>query len=291
MHRPGCRRRSWKEGYSMPFTLIKGRFKPLVGTPDGDSVRFLANDLDLWTKLEGTRVRLGTTQAALNTAQLRFEGIDATEKTAAGGLWVESRDNMLRRIGFDEDTDLEPQGFILARMTDDTSGRPICFVYAGQTTRSDGEPVFLDASMLRDSVNHAQVRDGFAYPLYYNTLFAALREEFNRALAAARQPPARGYWSIDATRSGVTVTGSADLKQIAPIWPKLWRRLQEYFRTAASLDGFVDFLEQKNERVDLLRIMEERGLQDVVAVQGNQVRLTEDPETLRIVGKAGQRRC
>ncbi len=35
----------------MPFTLIKGRFKPQAGIPDGDSVRFLANNSTLWAKL------------------------------------------------------------------------------------------------------------------------------------------------------------------------------------------------------------------------------------------------
>jgi hypothetical protein len=35
--------------------------------------------------------------------------------------------------------------------------------------------------------------------------------------------------------------------------------------------------------------MEERGLQNIVAVQGNLVKLTESPENIRVVGKAGRR--
>jgi hypothetical protein len=76
---------------------------------------------------------------------------------------------------------------------------------------------------------------------------------------------------------------------IPPIWPKLWRRLDEFFRNANSLNGFIDFLEQRNERVDILSIMEERGLQDVVKVRGNKVRMTEPPENLRVVARAGRR--
>jgi hypothetical protein len=36
----------------MQFILIKGRFKPKAGIPDYDSVRFLANDFSIWSKLE-----------------------------------------------------------------------------------------------------------------------------------------------------------------------------------------------------------------------------------------------
>jgi len=44
----------------MPFTLIKGTFVPTAGYPDGDSVRFLANNLSLWKNLRGGSVALGT---------------------------------------------------------------------------------------------------------------------------------------------------------------------------------------------------------------------------------------
>jgi hypothetical protein len=150
----------------MPFTLIKGRFKPAAGTPDGDSVRFLANNLALWNKLEGTPVRLGTGAATKDTAQLRFEGIDSIEKGATQPLADQSRDNMFRLIGRTPAV-AEPLGYVLARMTDDQSGRPICFAYAGATARGDGSDVFLDPPMLRTSVNYRQMRDGFAYPLYF----------------------------------------------------------------------------------------------------------------------------
>jgi hypothetical protein len=43
----------------MPLTLMKGRFKPLAGRPDGDSVRFLADDLTLWARLEGAPPEIG----------------------------------------------------------------------------------------------------------------------------------------------------------------------------------------------------------------------------------------
>lgn len=56
----------------MPFILIKGRFRPGAGIPDGDSVRFLANDLSLWDKPEGYSVRLGTSAKSKDTVRLRL---------------------------------------------------------------------------------------------------------------------------------------------------------------------------------------------------------------------------
>ncbi|MCI0550439.1 MAG: hypothetical protein L0287_05755 [Anaerolineae bacterium] len=272
----------------MPFILIKGRFKPKAGVPDGDSVRFLANNVKLWKKLKGRSPKLGTGTNTKNTVQLRFEGIDAIEKGATRPLSTRARDNMFRLIGYDESNNLEPIGYVLARATDDKSGRPIAFVFAGVTSRKDGSEVYLDPSQLKSSVNFKQAKDGFAYPLYYNTLFASLRNEFNNAIKHARKKHL-GYWPVDKTQTGVTVNTHADLATIPPTWPKLWRRLDEFLKNHNSLAGFIDFLEARNERIDILPIMEERGLQDIVKVQGNKVRLTESPENVRVVGKAGHR--
>lgn len=275
----------------MPFTLIKGRFKPLAGISDGDSVRFLANNLALWRRLEGKPPEIGRGAKNKGTVQLRFEGVDAIEKEATQPLAAQARDHMLRLIGFDRRMNPEPVGYILARMTDDASGRPIAFVFAGTSPQKDGSSVLLDRAWLRQSVNVKQAEAGFAYPLYYNTLFAIFREEIDQAMARARKNKA-GYWPLDRTVTGVTVTGYKDLAVIPPIWPKLWRRLEEFLRQAGSLAGFVAFLERRNERVDILPLMEERGLHDLVEVQGNTVRLLERPEHIRVIGKAGRRcRC
>jgi hypothetical protein len=97
----------------------------------------------------------------------------------------------------------------------------------------------------------------------YNTLFSSLRDEFNYGLLHAKQNNL-GYWPTDATRLGVFVNSHGDLASVNPIWPKIWRRLDEYLRTNNSLDGFIEWLEDRNERIDILPIMEERGLQDLV---------------------------
>ena len=270
----------------MAFVLIKGNFTPTLGIPDGDSVRFRAKNKRLWNRLEGRPVKFGTGATTKNTVQLRFEGIDAIEKAAIQPLAAQAKDSMLKLIGFQAGTNETPEGFVLARMTDDTSGRPIAFVIAGKTTEKDGAEIFLDPPLLRKSVNFRQLEAGHAYPLYYNTLFAKLRTTLNTAHATAVGKK-RGVWPTDATKKGVAVNNADDLETIPPIWPKLWRRLQEFERTHDGLTGFIDFLAAKNERIDVLDIMEERGLQDLVSVSGDKVKLLEPPQNLRVVGDAG----
>lgn len=265
----------------MPFTLIKGNFVPKAGTPDGDSVRFRAIDPIYWLKLKGRTVDINFDN---RTVQTRFEGIDAIEKGATKPLSVDAKNSLLSLINYDDNTNQEPAGYILSRMVD-PHGRPICFAFSGSIDSKDGSDIFLDQAMVRNSVNYKQMADGLGYPLYYDTLFAELRETFNEALYSAKRS-SNGYWPTDATMTGVPVSNASSLSTIGPIWPKLWRRLAEYFPTHQNLDDFLIWLDAKGERVDILPTMDRKGLEDVVKVQGNSISLTEIPENLRVVSIA-----
>ena len=278
----------------MPFFLIKGKYMPGAGEPDGDSVRFAADNLELWKKLEGKPAKVSQSGPTKGTVQLRLEGIDAIEKGATKPLSVQAKDSLLKALGHSA-ANPTPAGYILARMTDDQSGRPICFVFAGAATERDGAEVTLSAARLKSSANYKQMKAGFAYPLYYNTLFADLRKQFTIGHAEAKSA-AVGYFAkkngapLDRTLKGVTVNSLANLATIAPIWPKLWRRLEEHFKKpGARLSGLPAFLATKNERLDILSLMEERGLQDIVKVQGSTVTMLIAPEDIRVVGDAGKR--
>jgi len=77
-----------------------------------------------------------------DTAQLRFEGIDAIEKGAIQPLATEAKNSMLHLIGFDP-ANTKPTGYILTRAVDPKSHRPICFAFAGSTSKPDGSEVHL----------------------------------------------------------------------------------------------------------------------------------------------------
>ena len=272
----------------MPFIAIHGQFMPEVGTPDGDSVRFKAKNKAHWAKLEGRPPKLSTAEKGKDSVQLRLEGIDSMEKAAQQPLAGQATASLLKRLGYKAGQQATPAGYILARMTDDKSGRPIAFAFAGPCPHADGSDVRLTPAMLRKSLNHQQAAAGHAYPLYYNTLFADLREELNKAVAKARTAKA-GLWASDKTNQGVTFKGKESLAVIDPVWPKLWRRLESFAAKGLPLSQFVAFLEAENERLDVLDVMEERGLQDVVKVKGQTVRMTERPDNLRIRSAAGLR--
>lgn len=259
----------------MGFRLIKGTFTPDIGEPDGDSVRFIADDLSNWSLLEGEAGDPGRE----DSMQLRFEGIDSIEKAATQPLARNSRDSMLTLIGGPG----RPRGFILAKRFEQ-HGRPVCFTFAGESADEDGSDIFLSAAMLEQSVNFQQVEAGFAYPLYYNTLFRDLREKFTEAVDTARTN-GRGYWTTDASMTGVTVNSRADLLTIPPVWPKLWRRLEEFLRTPRSLAGFKAFLRNTRERADDLTTFEQRSIDHFFEVTGNQVRMNIAPENLRVVSR------
>ena len=78
----------------MPFTLIKGIFRPAAGTPDGDSVRFAPDDPGLMRSIP--RVRMPPNATAV---QLRYEGIDALEKHAIQPHAQNARDTNLALLG------------------------------------------------------------------------------------------------------------------------------------------------------------------------------------------------
>ncbi len=265
----------------MGFTLIKGTFKPKAGIPDGDSVRFMPDNLNLLEELEGLKAKVGESAKTNGTVQLRFEGIDAIEKGATKPLSVQAKENMFNLIGYDAIANPEPKGYILSRMTD-PHGRPIAFVFVGTISKPDGSNIFLDAEMLGSSVNYKQMQSGYAYPLFYNSLFATLRVKFNEALAQAKQS-GKGYWIKDKTLIGVNINGKPSLAAIDPIWPKLWRRFDEYLNDHSSMKDFIIWLEAKNERVIIIDRADETGFANIINMQGNKISLIQNPENLMVI--------
>lgn len=65
----------------MPFILIKGRFKPEVRIPDGNSVRVIANGPALWK-------RLGTSDKSKDLTQAPpLKGIETMKTTTSNMNW------------------------------------------------------------------------------------------------------------------------------------------------------------------------------------------------------------
>ena len=264
----------------MGFRLIKGSFAPRLGRPDGDSVRFVPDDVALFSGLKGYSIGIKTNQG-VNSVQLRYEGIDTLEKSAANPWSGDATKANLTLIGGPGVVDqADSRGYILTRRIEKRN-RPISFLFAGDTEERDGRDVFLNAGRIQSSVNYMLIREGHAYPMFYNTLFADLRNVMAEAAVNARRE-IKGVWADDRTNSGVRFTGKSSLARMAPIFPKLWRRLQSWAgKGKKNLTGFKDWLAGTSESMEVIYRAHDGHFEDVIEVAGNLVWMTERPEDLK----------
>ena len=278
----------------MPLNLIKGQYRVAHSEPDGDSVHFIPDDADAFTKLH-INAHLG----AGGAAQLRLDAIDALETHYTPPAHGASRMHqpldlahaagamVLDLLGFtnvvrDGETvasatpDAVP-GYILTRFADQY-GRPVSLAYAGAAGEADQAEVFVDAARLHTSVNYQLLADGLVYPTFYSKLYPDLRRELTTAAGDARAAKT-GVWASDATTSGATITAIADITDQLVIMPKLFRRLAEYFALGAgsvSLDGFAAFMKSHNDRLYVISDAHATGFDNVITVDGQTVRLDKD---------------
>jgi endonuclease YncB( thermonuclease family) len=269
----------------MSFTLIPGTFKPDTGIPDGDTVRFAPdNSMLLFTlNRQGRPPRFNQDN---QTVSLRYEGIDALEKQARTPESSDATAQNLALLGI-TDTVRETRGYILSNQID-PNGRAIAFIFTEELDdgETEGDSFFLKPNRLKKSLNYQLIEEGNAYPLFYDTLFFDLRQEFTDAVQAAKKAN-KGIWQDDATTQGITWKGSKSLKTIPPIFPKLWRRLDGYTKdldfqaNSATLDNFLSYLDfKKPERVLIISESRFTGFDNLVEIEDNRLRLLYSPEDL-----------
>ena len=248
----------------MPFTVIRGTYHVKGYSPDGDSIRFQADDSALLQDLPG-RVEINPR----NHVQLRIEAIDSLEThftpPSGGGVYhqpltfaEEARAALLdfvdiKNVEWDRSrkavisADDGTRGYILTRAVE-KYGRPISFVYAGDPREQDGASVHLDSDLLKKSYNYFALLEGLAYATYYKGLFSDLRTTLTDAVSEARAANRRIY-SNDATNSGINATSLRTITEQHGIMPKLFRRLLEYLVNYDNAIGFKQKLAQAAEPV------------------------------------------
>ncbi len=285
----------------MAMILIEGTFSILGASPDGDSIRFIPNNPALWKKLE-TKVRPNKSGGV----QLRLDSIDALEthyRPRIGAIGTQHQPKkmaeaaaarLLDILGFDSRTvergkeeqikkavpDQVP-GYIVTRFAD-AYGRAVAFAYKGKSGKPDGEPIFVDKTLIRKSANYQLLAEGMVYPTFYSKLYADLRRELTAATTKARAKKL-GIWAEDATNTGFTLTSLKTITEDVEILPKLFRRLIGYLAIndgEVSLDGLADYLEASGDRLLILPEGRITGFDNVIEVDGQTLKLTEKPEDL-----------
>lgn len=284
----------------MAMLVIKGTYRITGARPDGDSVRFYPDNVADWDKVGG---EYKVQRNKSGGAQLRLDGIDALEThflTKSGETRQPRRfadaasAELLDFLGFTEvvrrkkdgtvtsSEPLQAPGYIITR-TADVYGRCVAFAGKGEAPGKSGSRIFVDVAMVQRTVNYHQLARGLAYPTFYRKLFPDLRTAMAEAAKTARAEQL-GLWPKDVTQSGGTVAKPRSLEDDLVILPKLFRRLADYLSLGdgdLSLAGFLDFLDQKDDRLFVLSTGHWTGLDTIVQVSDdNTVKLTVPPEDI-----------
>lgn len=285
----------------MPLTLIRGTFRIVGASPDGDSVRFYPEDPNAFPAA-GLRVQAN----AAGGVQLRLDGIDALEThytpRSSPTRWYQptelaaaAADRLLTELGFRRVdrgdggtvTAAAPEqtpGHILTRFAD-KYGRPVAFVYPGVRRGRGGDlaPVFLDVPSLHRSVNWALLAAGLVYPTFYSKLYVDLRVAMAEVAAAARQAGS-GVWANDVTLTGFTLRSRSQLQNDLVILPKLFRRLADYLTLGPTgvvdLAGFTRFLAARDDRLFTIPDGHATGLDTLIKTRRQSIQLTRTPEDI-----------
>lgn len=285
----------------MPMTLIKGTYRIMGASPDGDSIRFYPDDPSAFATA-GIAVKAN----AAGGVQLRLDAIDALEthytpphsptgwrQPAAGGDGAAAA--LLDMLGFrtvvrdargriTAATPAQTPGYILTRFAD-KYGRAVATAFAGgrRGSATDGTAIHLGAPELRRSVNHQLLAAGWVYPTFYSKLYVDLRDELAKTAIAARSAN-KGIWAQDATLTGFTLRSRAQLTDELVILPKLFRRLAEYLSLdetgSVKLTRFHAFLAAHNDRLFTVPAGQATSLDTLVTRRGQTLTLTTPPEQI-----------
>ena len=174
------------------------------------------------------------------------------------------------------------EGFIVTRTTD-KYGRPISFVFGPDETLQDGQEVFVDSKLVKKSANFRMLKEGLAYPTFYDGLFYDLRELFAKQSLKARTKQ-KGIWKVDASNIFMQINGLSDVTDKYVILPKLFRRIVTYLKGSGGVfhaQDFIAFLKEGNEEVFILNKLHFTHLDNLIETdQDGNIRLNEPPEDL-----------
>jgi endonuclease YncB( thermonuclease family) len=283
------------------YQVIHGQFVIQDKSPDGDSVRFIANDPELYQFLHRSeRINPSPTD---NSVQLRFQAVDAPEVhygRDAQPLGDESRDYLLKVMGFkkiqfsgNKVTSAKPDsipGAILSQAVE-RNGRPVAYALLEKEIDGleDGESVNLTAELLRKTLNFKLLEQGFAYLNLYSSVPLVHRGVLQTVTRTARSEKL-GIWAVDRTPNFTL----DDITSITPptgqlIYPKLFRRCVDYLKAVDK--GFTDNLKEwlldsettsspENDSV-LLNGKTEVKLSDLILQQNN--RIVFQADTINVV--------
>jgi hypothetical protein len=275
------------------FKIIKGTFHVKGFLPDGDSIRFQAENPAVWATFSWSSAAAKKSKLK----QLRLEAIDAIETHYEGfhqprTFGIGALEQLLKHLNITE-TEYSMAVSVITRANDGQLGfiatdgldqfdRPISFIFPPDAPLVDGQMLVASELPLELSVNFKLCRDGLVYPTFYTTtepLIATLFADATREARAAK----RGLWVIDRS-DDFTIWDLNTLFNDILILPKLFRRLIVYFDNYPDWSELPAYMKRNGDK---LRLADgsDTTFDKIVEIKGRRIRLLQRPEDLFFVPK------
>jgi len=277
----------------MNYKIIKGIFHVVGYSPDGDSIRFQANneanwDFFTWKKAADKKAR---------NKQLRFEAIDALEthyqyKEVGAhqprSFGLAAMEVLLEMLGIEKVVynltltqiysakDRTP-GFIASQSLD-IYDRPISLVFAGDAALNDGDEAPLSALPMDACVNVKMARMGLVYPTFYSSMEDDLLELFTDIITTARQN-LTGLWALDKTPDFTLWNATTTTDDIV-ILPKLFRRLTSFYEESSDFSQLESYLAKQGDVLLLRKTGQKVRLVDILMINDRNIKFPFKPEDL-----------
>lgn len=240
----------------LPFLALEGNFVVRAKQmPDGDTVAFAAASS---YKARSVKTNVPVDPTGQKSVNLRLQSIDAPEKAQPRG--AKSRDRLLRSLGFDiqalqlgdDDfnaggpTQLVP-GWLLTHGLDNFD-RPLSYLLRKASGLKHGSEISAAevVALLKSTENYKQVSSGAAYPAFYENTDEAHALVFQAAAQKARKA-GKGVWASDATTRGFVPTAATLGSTGALVYPKFFRRVQDWKTPKADSNAFIQWLKAQRD--------------------------------------------
>ena len=270
------------------YKVIKGTFHVKNYSPDGDSIRFKADNEVHWDFFKWSKKK----NKAQNV-QLRIEVIDALETHYEGYsqpavFALAALETMLEflniriksyNLNFSKITDAQDgaPGFIAASEVDGFD-RPISFAFTADVKLNDGDELEPGYLPVKKSFNYQLAKEGLAYPCFYYGLDSSILKEFQKAVKTARDAR-RGIWAIDRTK-GFTFWHPKTIREDVIILPKLFRRLISFMESKSSIDELPAYLKDTGDYLRIIGNPEQTRLDKLIVISNNHISLNTDLEQI-----------
>jgi len=271
------------------YKVIAGTFHVRGYEPDGDSIRFQANNPANWDFFAWP----SELDKISKKKQLRIEAIDAMETHYDGyhqprPFALAALESLLELLGITsvvysigvtqivEAADGKP-GFI-ASGTTDRFGRPVSYVFPKKSKLIDGAVMDSSELPVEASLNFQLAREGLVYPTFYTTTDRVFAEKIRAVVARARKTK-RGLWSIDRT-SDFSLWDVRTLQEDILIMPKLFRRLVAFMDCYADYAQLETFMRKQRDNLQLWDGTKKRSLADLMTFSGRRMQMKTPVEDI-----------